>query len=401
MFSRNESTMIRSAIFLMSCVAPVLALDGQNPLQLTMRAGWKGFELLTQRDDILALSDPGYGNLATRGVYDGIGLYRQGAALHVALNHETSGAAISRVDLNWARLRQALQSTMDGGVTAFPASIASGIGYAYDVIYDANYHAINNPQPVAMGTLGVAQYGNAQFARFCSGSFFAANQFGWGRGFAEPVYLTGEEVADGHFYALDPVSRTLWDMPSAGLATWENAALVDTGTSSHVALVMNSDVSSGAGDYLRLYVGEKNVDANGDSQIDFLECNGLRGGTVYHFVPEAGASTTDLPDGTVAGTWSPSTTGALRETKLEDVHTNPRDGTEVVFGGAAGRRVYDAINAVRFLHRAGYYSFCCRHPTNCGRRCRTDRCPGQRQLVGQWTDLRAGGRRWQWRFRNR
>ena len=177
----------------------------------------------------------------------------------------------------------------------------------------------------------MAQYGNTNFARFCSGTSHQANTFGLGRGFVDPLYLTGEEVSGGLFYALDVVNDTLWEVPELGLGSWENAAAIDTGNTTHTALLLMSDVGSGAGDYIQLYVGEKNVDANNDGQIDFLERNGMRGGTKYYFVPTAGASVTDLPDGSVAGSWQTSTTGALRETKLEDVHTDPANGRRAVF----------------------------------------------------------------------
>jgi hypothetical protein len=98
-----------------------------------------------------------------------------------------------------------------------------------------------------------------------------------------------------------------------------------------VAFVLNSDLEAPSSDYLRLYVGVKGIDANGDGSVDFLERNGLRGGSIYYFKPNDGASNTDLPDGTVTGTWSASTTGGLREDKLEDVHTNPMDGSQLVF----------------------------------------------------------------------
>ncbi len=252
-----------------------------------------------------------------RGNNDGIGIYRVENTLSIALNHErTSGAAISRVDVNRDSFRQMVRSTLDGGITPMPSSIVSHIGFAYDSIYDGTYHAATNPNPVASGSAAVSTYGNSQFSRFCSGSSFPANNFGAGRGFADAMYITGEEVSGGHLYALDFATRAVWDVSAVGIANWENAALIDTGTETHVGLIVSSDVGSGAGDYIRLYVGEKNVDANSDGQVDFLERNGLRGGTVYYFVPEAGASSTDLPDGTVSGTWSTSTVGALRETKL-------------------------------------------------------------------------------------
>ncbi len=79
-----------------------------------------------------------------------------------------------------------------------------------------------------------------------------------------------------------------------------------------------------------MYVGKKGVDVNGDGTIDFLERNGLRGGTVYYFDPDGAAPTDDLPDGQVTGVWTTTPTNALRETKLEDVHTNPNNGSQLV-----------------------------------------------------------------------
>jgi hypothetical protein len=144
------------------------------------------------------------------------------------------------------------------------------------------------------------------------------------------MYITGEETGSGKFYATDQVTRTMWEVPALGLGNWENAAQVDTGNTTHVAIVLNSD-AGGSGAYLQLYVGRKGLDSNGDGTIDFLERNGLRGGTFYYFTPDPPASTSDLPDGTVTGKWNLSTAAALRETSLEDIHTNPLNGTQLVF----------------------------------------------------------------------
>jgi len=46
------------------------------------------------------------------------------------------------------------------------------------------------------------------FDRFCSAALFEANQFGAGNGFANRLYLTGEE-SNGSMYVLDPATRTL------------------------------------------------------------------------------------------------------------------------------------------------------------------------------------------------
>lgn len=311
---------------------PVLGLDGNNPLNLSTHGGWGAFELVTQQDSIATLADPIYGNVAARGLYDGIGIYRNRSALEITVNHELgSQAAISRLEVGRDSLRQAVRHTHDGSV-AFPTQIVSGIGFAYDMIFDAGYHALTNPSPVASGASAVLAYGDANFARFCSATSYAANGFGSGFGFGDSMLITGEEVAGGKMYALDLPGRALWEIPDFGLGYWENAALVDSGNDTHVAVLLSSDLGSAPGDYLRLYVGRKQIDANGDGTVDFLERNGLRGGAIYYFAPEAGASLLDLPDGTVTGSWSPDPAVGLRDTKLEDVHTNPLDGSQVVLG---------------------------------------------------------------------
>lgn len=307
-----------------------MALDGANALQLSTLNGWKSFELITQGDNISSLSDPNYGGTASRGSYDGLGAYLAGETLSIHVNHELDNdAATSRVDLNLSDFRQAIASTIDNNAATFPASIVTGMGFSYDTVFDGTYHAVSNPSPAASGTTAVAAYGALNFSRFCSGTSYQPNAFGANRGVVDPIYLTGEETFDeqGEFYALDQATRTLWEVPDLGTSSWENAAQVDSGTTTHTAFLLSDD---GGDRHLHLYIGEKDIDANGDGVVDFLERNGLRGGTVYFFHPDPPASTTDLPNGQVTGTWSTSTVGALTEDKLEDIHTNPLDGTQVM-----------------------------------------------------------------------
>ncbi len=332
-----RSIRFRSVVALLVLLILVLsntavALDGASALQLSPLNGWKSFELVTQGNDISALNDAGYGTTASRGNYDGLGAYLSGGTLSVFVNHEvTNNAAISRVDLDLADFQQSIASTIDNGATAFPSTIVTGMGYAYNTIYDGGYHAVNDPNAVATGTVDVGTYSGSHFSRFCSGTSYFPNSFGVNRGFVDEIYITGEEVfnTSGRFYALDSATETLWEAPDLGGGSWENAALVDTGNTTHTALYLSEDKT---GARLQLYVGEKDTDANGDGEIDFLERNGLRGGTVYYFIPDPNSSTFDLPNGQVTGTWSTSTTGSLREDKLEDAHTNPADGTQLVFG---------------------------------------------------------------------
>ena len=326
--------MFRQAVGLLELVA-AWSLSGlsatEAQVNLQTMSGWKAFAVVTQGDDISFIADPGYGNIASRGTYDGLGAYRAGANLSIWMNHETSTAAISRIDVDINNFRQAIQSVVDNGQTEFPPFLKTGMGYAYDRIFDGTYHAVNNPDPVASGTVGVGNYGDANFDRFCAGTSHPAYAFGGNRGFADDLYLTGEEVSGGKFYALDERTRTLWEATDLGLGQWENAALVDTHNTTHIALVMNSDSGSGLGEPIRLYIGEKSIDVNGDGEIDFLERNGLRGGSVYYFAPDKGFSHTDLPSGQVTGKWTSNLSDALTETKLEDIHTNPNNGNELVF----------------------------------------------------------------------
>ena len=333
-----HSTFLKRAAFaavfiglLLGPAAHTRALDGASAPNLTPDNGWLAFELVTQGNNVAAISDPGYGNTVTRGRFDGLGTYLDGNKLSIAVNHETSNAAIGRVDVDRTRLRQAILSKLDAGATPFPSQIVTGIGYAYDRIFDGTYHAVNNPTPAAEGIPAIVTFGNNYLDRFCAGTSYLAEAFGPGRGLVDRMYLTGEEVSGGKFYATDQATRTMWEVPSLGLGSWENAAQVDTGDTTHVALVLNSDLEAPSSDYLRLYVGAKGIDFNADGTVDFLERNGLRGGSIYYFKPDEGASTTDLPNGTVSGVWSVSTTGALREDKLEDIHTNPDNGNQLAF----------------------------------------------------------------------
>jgi len=330
--SRCLLSLIGLAISLGS-VSPAFALDGASPLRVNTFNGWKVFELVTQNNNISSFADVGYsaGGTVNRGSFDGLGTYLSGSTMSIMVNHETSSAAISRVDVNLPNIKQMIARQIDNGVTPAPASIVNGMGYAYDAIYDNTYHAVNTPNPVASGAVGVGAYGNANFNRFCSGTSYLANSFGPGRGFVDQIYMTGEEETGGLFYALDSANRDLWRVQSTGTGSWENAALVDTGNTTHVAMVLSSDTTN---DFIRLYVGQKGLDVNGDGSVSFLERNGLSGGTVYFFDPDAGFSATDLPTTPITGKWT--TTGTigvdLREDKLEDIHTNPLDGTKLVFG---------------------------------------------------------------------
>ena len=292
--------------------------------------GWDGFELLTVGDSISDIADSGYAGTMTASNFDGLGTHKIGNTLHVYLNHETTPGAISRIDLDLTALGSSVNSVQSGGSVTTP--ILTGVGWAYDRI-----HSYNAGTGTFTAHTDVTTYAANNFARFCSGTSYLPGSMGGGRGFVDSLYITGEEVGGGLMYALDSATSDLWEIPflKAGggkeTGSWENAALVDTGNTSHVALLLSDDVGGSPGAPLRLYVGEKDT----SSGAGFLARNGLEGGTIYYLERTDGGSATDLPDhdqGTVTGRWTsdPNATNILWETKWEDVHTNPSNPTQAV-----------------------------------------------------------------------
>lgn len=131
--------------------------------------------------------------------------------------------------------------------------------------------------------------------RLCSGSFYAAEQFGPGNGFADAMYITGEEAPSavdgpgGSYWALDPANGDLWALPSLGRGAWENLTQLDAGRTDTVALMLADDFGASDSSFdanpappLYLYIGQK--DAGGD----FLARNGLRGGRLFVWLSENG-----------------------------------------------------------------------------------------------------------------
>jgi hypothetical protein len=103
----------------------------------------------------------------------------------------------------------------------------------------------------------------------------------------DECYITGEEYGDdGRLFVLDSVNRKFyllsgqvgWDRRSGNdvipLLSWENAALLDTGEKSNIALLSSPD---GGSEEMKRYMGRKGKDENcnnADSPA-FLEQNGL------------------------------------------------------------------------------------------------------------------------------
>lgn len=299
------------------------ALDG-GTLRIDPRNGWDAFELVSIGDDVA-----GDGNAyALPGTFDGLGAQVFGSSLRIQLNHERSDASISEILVDLGQFQSAIGNVItNGGGNTGGVSFVTSAKQAYNRWSDDG------------GASWIATTGtsNTSFSRFCSGQSYSPNTFGIGRGFVDDIFITGEELTGGRLMALDLDSSSLYQLSGvagdngAGLAgmpndAWENAALLDTGETNHVAMILSPDGGSGI---LQLYVGEKGKDANGAVSNDFLARNGLAYGS-YYFLNESLPGTEGTTNSN--GFFDTTTTDALSASKMEDVDTSPTSPTQMVLG---------------------------------------------------------------------
>ena len=283
------------------------------------------------------------------GIFDGQGAFANGDGTYTLLvNHEVGasvGYAYTAEGLNASVTGSRISRFIvdidadDNAANGFQSRIVSG-GLAYDKV-------------IGDDTNG--------FDRFCSANLVEANSFGVGRGFADRVFLTGEEVfggGGGVFYALDTASSDIHQVKAFGKGTWESATAIDTGSANTVAVLLFDDAKAP----LRLWVGEKTAGG-------FLERNGLAeaNGSLYTFVPtalaETGVDATAGPDSDdlkalalgapLAGSWVKiekpagkasyadlsdaeirtlaTDLGALQLSRIEDGDVNPLNGQQAAF----------------------------------------------------------------------
>ena len=298
-----------------------ICVSANETSRLNSRNGWQAFDVISMHDDP---PEDGF-SWSMPGAFDGLGAsLPDSSTLRLQINHETFDATISEVNLDLASFRRAISNMINdertGGVT-FVVSARQ----AYD-------RWTSNGGSTWTYT---ADASTTSFQRFCSGQSYSANTFGLERGFVDPVYITGEEHGASRLFALDLSNRDLYQLSGvAGSAaggiggipfdSWENAALLDTGETDHVALLLSPD---GGSQHLQLYIGQKERNADGHVSTDFLARNGLAYGSYYHLhdvLPRDGTSTN--------GTFAVTVVGALKSTKLEDIDTSPSRPTRVVLG---------------------------------------------------------------------
>jgi len=297
------------------------ALDG-GTVRMTTYNGFRAFEVISQGNDPSG-DGASYG---MPGSFDGAGAHLiSGSTLRIQVNHETTDASVSEVDLDVANLRVAIANTIaNGNPGGVKFVLAARQAYGR---FSANQGS---------SWTNTSSNSNTSFTWFCSGQAHAADTFGEDRGFVDPIYITGEEVDGGRLVAIDSVARDLYQLSgTVGSApggiggmpfdAWENAALIDTGETNHIALLLSPD---GGSQQMKIYIGVKGKNKTGGASSSFLARNGLAYGSWYYLK----GSLPGAVNGTSNGSFSTSASGALSSYKTEDIDTSPSSPKRVVLG---------------------------------------------------------------------
>ncbi|MDP4947743.1 MAG: PhoX family protein [Cyanobium sp. MAG_102] len=307
--------------------------------------------------------NPGDNVYAPTGIFDGQGAYDNGDGTYTLLVNSELGSTSGYGYLlpgveggfTGARVSSLVidKDVDDDASNGYQSAVIAG-GLAYDSIYlDGSDTAIDQAADLGAG-----------FKRFCAANLVEADSFGADMGFADRIYLVGEEEfsADGgSFFALDVNGRAIHEVVGFGKGTWESATSIDTGSSDTVAVLLFDDAKAP----LYMWVGTKSPAAD----ASFLERNGLAAtqGSLYAFVttvlPETGVSvgpdSSDLfaftqangINAAINGSWvdlasldpdyaslgAPALrqlavdAGALQLSRIEDGEVNPLNSQQAVF----------------------------------------------------------------------
>lgn len=318
-----------------------------------------------------ALNPTSAGNFSPPGTPDGLGAFLLNAnTVRVFMNHEIELPASGSSGYPFTLANGTVLNKGGARITYFDIDKASrrvvDAGLAIARMYDRSGNVVTNVSQLEMGGLD----------RMCSASLYEPNLWGTGRGFVNRIYITGEETSTdfghphgGTYWALDTATGDFWALPDVGRGSWENAALVDTGTTTHVALLLGDDAQSTP---LYLYVGAKST-AGG---ANFLQRNGLSGGQLYVWKADNGNTTPQQFRGTGAtrsGTWvalnaknaaaagtaghdaagykndvtlhsEADALGAFSFSRPEDLSASPTDGSIVAFTSTGRGSLYPLDN---------------------------------------------------------
>ena len=340
-----------------------LSFDTTQPSQVKGLGGYTVDPIFTVGDKI--------GDYVPAGILDGIGAYslNDTTVRLLVVNEVASTDGYKYTLKNSTQLTGARVNYFDVDKRTLQITNA---GLAYDTIINRKGEVVDAASDLDF----------AGIQRFCSAALFEANQFGAGIGLADRIFFSGEETLGGTQFALDTKNNTLYAVPWFGRAGWENVTEINTGRTDKVAFLIGDDTVAP----LWLYVGDKNAKNDGS----FLDRNGFAQGKLFAWVADDPLDANDIielkedqfngnntvkngkfaeiayynPSGTLAVDGADADTTIQNElgydaqgfatyaqqvklandakafffSRVEDVATNPKDGTQAVFAitGVAG-----------------------------------------------------------------
>jgi hypothetical protein len=349
--SRRSARLGLTALLLATSatVAGAASFVTSAPSQLQGLDGWTATPLFTIGESI--------GGYQPVGILDGLGAQKLGKdVVRVYASHElTSSSGVAYSLANGLQLKGARISTFD--IDRATRTVC-GAGLAYDTVYDRLGTVVT--QASQINETGHVSNG---FDRFCSAAFYDKGAYG----FADDVFFANEETGNGSIWALDTKNRTIWACPALGRGAWENVCALDTGCKDRIALLLGDDEAAAP---LYLWIGRKDRDGG------FLARNGLSDGQLYVWAAANGDLTPedfngigaarsgafiaiDARDVGNAGNPGYDAQGYLNATTLraqadalgafsfsrpEDLHANPRCGTQAIFASTGRGSLYPSDN---------------------------------------------------------
>lgn len=314
----------------LAIAAPTLASSGptsnQPPVLVPAADGVKFQSLLTVGDKTTT------NGFSMVGIPDGMGSFSTGNYVTIYANHE---------------LRDTVGSVRAHGqagafVSKFLLDPKTGeMRTGEDLITKVNYWQYD----AKGGSYATAPNGGfkAAFSRFCS-AYLATKSTLFnertGNGFSGRLFLTGEENgSESRLFAVED-NGTAWQIPRAGLLSWENALTANTGTDA-VVMMGNPDATPG---YLRMYKGTKTssgspVDRAGftNGQLYMLAANGAADDGVLRTANPKGKS---IAVTFVKSDWNKKgseqdaeakANGAVAFTRVEDGAFDPKNPNDYYF----------------------------------------------------------------------
>ena len=320
------------------------------PSMVKPEGNWQIRPLFTVGETINGYTPPG--------LLDGIGAMKTAEGLvRVFVNHENGeGSGYAYTLRSGVSLQGSRVSYFDIDPSTYQVMNAR---LAYHTIIDAAGNEVRVASQIN---------GGKGIARFCSGAFFRAGQYG----LVDDIYFAGEEVDGGLEYALDVKNGVLYALPWLGKAAWENVTLMDSGSASKVAILIGDDR---AGAPLLLYLGTK-------TSGGFLARNGLAQGEMYVWVADNGNRDPNAWNGTNtsrAGKFVKiayydaslknlngydalgfatqtkqdelaNAVGAFKFSRPEDVATNPSNGTQAVLASTGRGQLFNKDDWGKVYH---------------------------------------------------